>query len=195
MDEKQEPRGTTTRMALFWAAFLTGAVVVSVMTIRAKVPQIAAPDNVVQLYGGGGLSVGFSAPAIKAAGWLNGPPPSEAEMRGKVIVVDAWAHWCRPCFNEAPKLVNTYRKFKDRGVVFVGLTSDPESEKAQCQSFLDAAGITWPNGYGADTTLTALYADRIPLVWVIGRDGNVAWNFISTESLDTAIETALAAGK
>ena len=41
----------------------------------------------------GGLSVGAIAPEITAAGWINGDAPSAADMEGKVVVVDAWAHW------------------------------------------------------------------------------------------------------
>ena len=40
-----------------------------------------------------GLAVGEAAPKIEAAGWVNGKAPTEAELQGKVVVVDAWASW------------------------------------------------------------------------------------------------------
>ncbi|MFQ5732246.1 MAG: TlpA family protein disulfide reductase [Planctomycetaceae bacterium] len=57
----------------------------------------AASSLVLSSCGGGpdtaGLEVGKTAPKIEAAGWLNGKPPTEEELRGKVVVVDAWASW------------------------------------------------------------------------------------------------------
>lgn len=41
----------------------------------------------------GGLAVGRPAPPLKAAGWINGKAPTESELAGKVVVVDAWASW------------------------------------------------------------------------------------------------------
>ena len=42
---------------------------------------------------GGPLGVGSLAPALLAEGWLNGEAPGEAELAGKVVVVDVWAYW------------------------------------------------------------------------------------------------------
>lgn len=39
------------------------------------------------------LGVGATLPPFRAAGWINGPVPSAAELAGKVIVIDVWAHW------------------------------------------------------------------------------------------------------
>lgn len=47
--------------------------------------------------GGGGrgapLAAGAMAPAIQAAGWINGPGPTAADLASKVVVVDCWAYW------------------------------------------------------------------------------------------------------
>ena len=59
-----------------------------------------------------GLAVGEKAPVITAKGWVNGDAPAMEDLKGKVIVVDAWATWCYPCKLEAPKLVKTYKKYQ-----------------------------------------------------------------------------------
>lgn len=43
--------------------------------------------------GNAGLEVGAAAPEVKGAGWLNGDAPKPASLKGKVVVLDAWASW------------------------------------------------------------------------------------------------------
>lgn len=140
------------------------------------------------------LKVGDTAPPIQAAGWVNGGPIEEDDLKGKVVVVDAWATWCYPCRQQAPHIVEMYQKFKDQNVLFIGLTTDDEQMLPEIKTWLKETGITWPNGYGAFESLIAFKADTIPQVWVIGSDGKVVWNVDSepTESLEEGIERALA---
>lgn len=139
------------------------------------------------------LKVGATAPPIEAAGWVNGNPHENDYLKGKVIVVDAWATWCLPCRREAPHLVEVYQKFKDQNVAFIGLTTDGEDLLPAIRKWLDETGISWPNGYGAVDSLIAFKAEYIPQVWVIGTDGKVVWNVDSetTESLEQGIARAL----
>ncbi|WP_339730155.1 TlpA disulfide reductase family protein [uncultured Gimesia sp.] len=139
------------------------------------------------------LKVGEIAPPIQAAGWVNGDPIQNQGLKGKVIVVDAWATWCWPCRQQAPHIVKTYQKFKDQNVAFIGLTSDGEDLLPEIRQWLKETDITWPNGYGAIDSLIAFKADTIPQVWVIGTDGRVVWNVDSesTESLEQGISRAL----
>ncbi len=143
--------------------------------------------------GTGGLPAGELAPPLYAVGWINGEPLPEAERAGKVTVLIAWAYWCGPCFDEAPALVAAYDRFKDRGVQFVGLTSEGSDALDKSKEFLKAAGITWPNGYGALEPLRALRAEAIPAVWVVNKQGRIVWTFDSPGDYVDAIEQALAA--
>lgn len=143
--------------------------------------------------GTGGLPAGELAPSLHAVGWINGEPLSEEERAGKVTVLIAWAYWCGPCFNEAPALVAAHDRFKDRGVQFVGLTSEGSDALDKSKEFIKAAGITWPNGYGALEPLRALRAEAIPAVWVVNKQGRIIWTFDSPGDYVDAIEQALAA--
>lgn len=115
------------------------------------------------------------APEITAAGWVNGEAPTRESLAGKVVVLCLWATWCGPCHAEAPHLVAVHKQFANRGVVFLGLTTDGEADLDKIHQFLKKAGITWPNGYGAFETSRALRAEAIPAVYVIGRNGQLRW--------------------
>lgn len=138
----------------------------------------------------GGLPVGEVAPEIRVAGWLNGAPPSDASRQ--VVVINSWFTTCPHCHSRAPEIVSLYRKFHNRGVVFIGLTYEPPQMLDQIKASVSDMEMTWPNGYGADKTLMDLKAEFFPGYWVIGADGRIAWNGDSKESLEQGIEDALA---
>ena len=140
--------------------------------------------------------VGMLFPALNVEGWLNGPGPTDAELVGKVLVVDAWASYCGPCRGAAPGLIELERKYRDQGVVFLGLTSQGTEALAECEEFLADTGIPWPNGYGAFEPLSALEANLIPTIWIVGRDGRIVDEIIgyrpTHDAVKAGIERALA---
>lgn len=140
----------------------------------------------------GGANPGQQLPKLEAIGWLNGDPPRAEELRGRVVVIDAWATWCLPCRERAADLVYLHDKYAPKGVTFIGLTAEPEDQRDKIETFLRRYQITWLNGYGAESTLTELGAEAIPMVWVVDRYGNIVWNENSSLSLDQGIEAALA---
>ncbi len=123
-------------------------------------------------------SLGKPAPAILVDGWLNGTGPTIEQVAGQVCVIDVFAYWCRPCLQSAPHTVDLYDAYKDRGVVFIGLTSEDASDAAKTEEFLKKAKFDWPCGYGASQTIARLYqsnSNPIPAMFIVDRQGKIGW--------------------
>jgi len=63
------------------------------------------------------------AAALKISDWVKGKPVDLAAGKGKqVYVIEFWATWCGPCRTSIPHLTELQKKFKDKGVTFVGVS-------------------------------------------------------------------------
>ncbi len=78
-------------------------------------------------------------------------------------------------------------------MIFIGLTDQGAADLPDIEKFLSDTGVTWRNGYGAGETLQKFGHAYYPQMWVIGRDGRIAWNRNSGVSLEEGIEMALTA--
>src|SRR4051794_18071250 len=59
---------------------------------------------------------------------MNGYEVRLADYKGKVILLNVWATWCGPCELEIPELVEANTKYKDKGVVVLGISLDDPAE-------------------------------------------------------------------
>jgi len=118
-----------------------------------------------------GLAPQFNVPTFDGGNF------SLAEQRGKVIVINFWASWCIPCRQEAPMLERVYKRYKDRGVVFIGLDYVDTDTKAK--EFIDEFKITYPNGPDIGTEAALKYRIKgIPETFFVGKDGMLYGNYI-----------------
>lgn len=126
---------------------------------------------------------------------LDGKPLSVASHKGHIVLVDFWATWCGPCRAELPNVIETYKKYHDKGFDIIGVSLD--SDKDKLESFLKKQdGMTWPqyfDGKGWSNTLAEKYGvEAIPFTILVGPDGKIIGTNLRGEKLGEAVSSALA---
>jgi thiol-disulfide isomerase/thioredoxin len=76
------------------------------------------------------IPTGFSAPEIQLTDF-SGRPVSLASLRGKVVLLDFWASWCKPCREELPVLDALQKKYGANGLVIIGVNVDKDEASAR----------------------------------------------------------------
>ncbi len=95
-----------------------------------------------------------------------------SQFRGQVVVINFWASWCIPCRQEANELEATWRKYRQRGVVFIGLNWVDTNKEAL--AFLDEFDITYYNGVDLGTKIAQAYRMQgIPETFFVDKAGNL----------------------
>jgi cytochrome c biogenesis protein CcmG, thiol:disulfide interchange protein DsbE len=185
------------------------------MARRAKIVLQAAAVSVVALLIGllgwqltRGETTGGVASALASGGT---PPAPDFELdllddsgplrlssfeRDKVVVLNFWASWCLPCKDEAPILQAAWERWRDEGVVFVGV--DAQDFKSDARSFIERYDTTYPHVYdGNGSTLGRFGVTGFPETWFVDRRGLLVGERVqgpvTAEQLDRNIQIALEA--
>lgn len=124
------------------------------------------------------LPKGPIAPELIPGGvWFNSKPLTLAELKGKVVIVDFWTYSCINCQRTLPYLKDWYKKYKDKGLVIIGVHS-PEfefekNEKNVAQAIKDF-NLTYPIVQDNDFATWRAYDNRYwPAKYFIDKDGYI----------------------
>ena len=117
-----------------------------------------------------------------------------SDLRGQVVIINFWASWCPPCREEAAYLEQTWRKYQDLGVVFIGV--DYVDTEKEALAYIDEFDVTYHNGPDIGTRISQAYnIQGVPETFYVAKNGElrgVRIGPLSPPELDHKIEELLA---
>ena len=136
------------------------------------------------------LAVGGPAPEWKLTD-SEGREHALSEYRGRVVVLDFWATWCGPCAKVMPGMEKLRKKYGERGVVVFGVNS---WETGDPVAMMKKKGFTYGLLLKGEEMAPSYGVTSLPVVYVIGTDGRVAYSHAGPEQKGLAelIEKQLA---
>jgi thiol-disulfide isomerase/thioredoxin len=146
---------------------------------------------------------GPAAPGFEGGGaWINSEPLRLADLgaQGKVVLVDFWTFGCYNCRNTLPYVKQWWEKYKDQGLVIVGVhTPEFDSERvlANVQDAVKEQGISWPVVQDNDYAIWRAYGNHYwPRFYLVDERGQIIYDHIGEgayEQTEARIVAALAA--
>ncbi len=140
--------------------------------------------------------LGDAAKPLDIKEWIKGGPVDLAAGKGKnIYVIEFWATWCPPCVRSIPHLTELQKEFKDKGVVFVGVTSE---ESGVVKKFLTKMGtkmdyvVAIDGGKTSEGYMQAFGVGGIPHAFIVDKEGKLAWHGHPMAGLDEVLKEMIA---
>ena len=144
---------------------------------ESKLTLESIPDNVVQrdyvpYKASEPLAEGTSAPDW-ALPTLTGDTVRLADLKGKVVLLDFFYRSCAPCCAALPILQSIHEKYKDRGVVLIGIDPYDNPAKDEMAEFLSKRGITYTVLFSDNKLNDAYRIHGFPTLFILDREGKI----------------------
>jgi cytochrome c biogenesis protein CcmG, thiol:disulfide interchange protein DsbE len=171
---------------IIWV-FLAGLLVIVAMGLNRAQQGTIQPGHVVS---------DFKLPLFSGYEFEGRDEVHLDELRGKVVVINFWASWCKPCEQEAADLQRAWEQYEPTGeVVFLGV--DYVDTEPDARVYLKKFGITYPNGPDLATRISQYFRTKgVPETYFIDRDGVLRYvqvgPFSSLQQIQAIIDPILA---
>jgi cytochrome c biogenesis protein CcmG/thiol:disulfide interchange protein DsbE len=111
------------------------------------------------------------APDFTLTGY-DGKTVTLSKLRGHVVIINSWASWCQPCREEAAYLEQTWRKYKDQGVIFIGV--DYADTETPALAYIKEFDITYLNGPDLGSRISQAYnIQGVPETYYVAKNGEL----------------------
>lgn len=121
---------------------------------------------------------------------------SLTDYKGKVVYLDFWASWCKPCVQSFPFLQGLYEQYQQQGLVVIAINLDEDKNNAL--AFLEKVPVTYPVLYDSSAKSAFSYQVKaMPSSYFIDKKGNIravhlGYKPADNEKIIKAIEHLLA---
>jgi thiol-disulfide isomerase/thioredoxin len=123
---------------------------------------------------------------------LDGGTWSVADHRGQVVLVNYWATWCGPCWEETPGLIRLSQEVK--GLAVVGVALDTGGE-AKVRKFVDEFRVPYPVVIPERMSQVEVQLEGVPTTILVDKEGRVAKSYVGAvrhADFKTDVEVLLA---
>jgi peroxiredoxin len=132
-----------------------------------------------------GTTVGYTATNF-SQNTPDGKKVNLTDFRGKYVLIDFWASWCRPCRMENPNVVAAYNRYKDKGFTVLGVSMD--SNKDPWVAAIQQDNLTWTHvsdlkGWGNEVG-KLYHVTGIPQNYLLDKDGKIIAKDLRGAALD-----------
>jgi peroxiredoxin len=143
------------------------------------------------------LGIGDKAPDIAMTD-PSGKVRKLSDLKGKVVLIDFWASWCRPCRMENPNVVKTYNEFKDErfqnGDGFEVFSVSLDQNKTAWENGIQQDGLVWENHvsdlqYWKNAAARLYNVNSIPATFLIDGNGVIIKKNLRGEALRNTLES------
>ena len=179
-------RGILTRISL---ASTTGVEQRLLDRLRPSKP-IRIPDQTLTITDTGeALTEGSPLSSLTSAtAWINSPPLTADQLKGKVVLIDFWTYSCINCLRDQPYLHAWAQKYKDAGLVVIGVHTPEfsfEKDLSNVQKAVRELGITYPVALDNNYAIWTAFANEYwPAHYFIDVNGNVRYHHFGEGDYD-----------
>jgi peroxiredoxin len=122
------------------------------------------------------LARGMAAPDFSLPS-LSGAPVALADLRGRIVLVNFWATWCKPCEDEMPSMERLHRALPPEGFALVAISVD--DDEAKVLAFRDELKLTFPILLDPRKTVSTAYqTHRYPESFLLDREGRIVERYV-----------------
>ena len=173
-------RGILTRLSLAGTSNLEERLV-ALAGPKDQTMKIDANPAMMMSAGGNASAVPVTLPDLSGAtAWINSPPLTAESLRGKVVVVDFWTYSCINCLRSLPTIQAWYDKYKDSGLVVLGVHTPEfpfEKDESNVRNAVRELGIDYPVAMDNDYRIWRGFNNRYwPAHYFIDAAGHVRYH-------------------